>query len=582
MKRAKIISLALAAVFAAGLVTAGCKKSDGKITAGLKTIKFPDTVQTVDLNGDGFVDYDRFLAQSTTNEASEEGVIVSPYYEAEATSAKDTKTEVYVYSVPMLLSEVHSFGYIEADKNDFPIKIIVNAKYEVESAVVIPEKFGITPTVENDEISFTVEDFGSYNLLFNGKYNFERPLTFFVRENENIDKDGRKIVDYDGADGIITVKSGTTLRFKSGYHIVDALTMESNSAVYLETGAYILARMPDKYNEPNVINDSGNNNWQAFFKASGVDNVKVYGHGVIDFSRLSLHARHPFNFQGCRNVEVDGLTLLHGAAWNLLITDCENIKVNDMVIFGYRMNSDGIALCNCKNGLVTNSWIRSGDDLFEVKATKGQANVSGTGGSNLVWRNNQAWAEKTRGFGFIQETQMDVDGILFEDCSLLCQTATWNEAMGGFLVIVGDGHKVKNVTFKNCDSYYCLGYVANISAAPNMWTITDLPENAHDPDSYGSIENITFDGFKFSYDYSGEESTLTDSFGNYAKSGGGIKLSVADHNHAGVYGGVENLKDITFKDIYVDGVKAEKLENLPFAIKNTGVDLIKNNIRLVK
>ena len=44
------------------------------------------------------------------------------------------------------------------------------------------------------------------------------------------------------------------------------------------------------------------------------------------------------------------------------------------------------------------------------------------------------------------------------------------DAMGAFLVIVGDTSTVKNVTFKNCDSYYCQGFVMNVAVGPNFWS----------------------------------------------------------------------------------------------------------------
>ena len=148
-----------------------------------------------------------------------------------------------------------------------------------------------------------------------------------------------------------------------------------------------------------------------------------------------------------------------------------------------------------------NSWIRSGDDLFEVKATNSSAPNAQTGGSNITFRHNQAWAEKTRSFGFIQESLMDVDGLLFEDCSSILQVATMYNAMGAFLVVVGDASTVRNVTFRNCDSYYCQGFVMNVMVGPNYWSASD---------DWGTIENITFDGIRYYNDFSGETVSVMD------------------------------------------------------------------------
>ena len=291
----------------------------------------------------------------------------------------------------------------------------------------------------------------------------------------------------------------------------------------------------------------------------------------MDFSNLSLHARHPLYFTSCTNVTVQGVTFINAAHWQMVFVDCKNVNVNDVILFGYRINSDGIAVCNSRDVLVENCWVRSGDDLFEVKATKSSAPNSGTGGSNITFRHNQAWAEKTRSFGFIQESLMDVDGILFEDCSSILQVATMYNAMGAFLVVVGDSATVRNVTFRNCDSYYCQGYVMNVMVGPNYWSTSS---------DWGKIENVTFDGIRYNHDFSGEKVSVVNGL-QVSSHTQGISISNKDTRPAGTgqIGNVAALQNITFSNIVQDGKAVSSLSELP--IVYTGTDPENNHIQFL-
>ena len=87
----------------------------------------------------------------------------------------------------MYMKDLHSFGYIEATEEMFPITISITSifdGYTITSAKVIPEKFGVETTVTGGKVTFTIESCDYYTVLFNGDFNFERPYTLIVREYE--------------------------------------------------------------------------------------------------------------------------------------------------------------------------------------------------------------------------------------------------------------------------------------------------------------------------------------------------------------------------------------------------------------
>lgn len=514
-KNKRIIAIALIFVFMFCFLLVGCGEDQSKGNHGAITepysVEFPDTIKSVE---SGFVNLEKFKAQSKTNDANVQGVIICPFYEVSFNNGN----KVYSYSVPSVSSELHSFGYLEATKDMFPITVTIESNYSnynLTEAVVIPEKLNVIPTVANNKVTFTINSFDHYTVLFNGKFNFDRPYTLFVREYEEMEvPDGYNLIE-----------------FKPGIHYIDKINMsESNTMVYLHTGAYLIAKQPSIYNEKNTIDQHGMTVWNGVFYSTGTENLIIKGNGVLDLSALTWHARCPINFASCSNIKIEGITIIDSSSWSLYISDCKDVYINNVILMAYRTNSDGIVITCCKDVLVENCFVRSGDDLIEVKATLASANNSKTGGQNITFRHNQAWAEKTRCFGFIQESEMDVDGVLYEDCSALYQNATWDNAMGTFLVIVGDGSNIKNVTFRNCDSYCVVGYVMNVSLGKNQWTITD---------EMGTISGITFENMKF-YSYYDEEKPNVKNLG--------IRLQNTKEN-----GTEDDYHDIIFKNLTQDG-----------------------------
>lgn len=76
---------------------------------------------------------------------------------------------------------------------------------------------------------------------------------------------------------------------------------------------------------------------------------------------------------------------------DITVTLSSNVTVRDVIIFGYRQNSDGIAMVDTQHALIEDCFIRSGDDLFEVKSMYSD---SPSGGNDIVYRNCVAWADQ--------------------------------------------------------------------------------------------------------------------------------------------------------------------------------------------
>ena len=178
------------------------------------------------------------------------------------------------------------------------------------------------------------------------------------------------------------------------------------------------------------------------------NNVKIVGNGVIDLSHLDRAERRGIVLAYSNNMEIRGVKFINSPEWTFITYDCENITIKDVDIFGYRQNSDAFAICNTRNATIDNSFCRSGDDLFDVKATGGREEAIS---KNVTFTNCTAWNGKARCFGICGEVNNDISDITFKDSTVVFHDATWNKDRIPALAIVveNSGGSISNVTFEN-------------------------------------------------------------------------------------------------------------------------------------
>ena len=409
-------------------------------------------------------DLEKFIAEvdyedgSHDNEAKEVGTIISPYF-----TMKVNGTPVDCYAVRTTYG-AHSFAMIDAKDASFPLEIDLGVDYNFRKVTVLPEHYGVEAVSADGSVKATVEDYGNYSFVLNNDKT--KAITLFVRADETYEApEGYEIVKV--APGTHNEKISFTgekqvLYFESGVHELKYnINFKNNTEVYLERGALIHATMPDREEKPFLDPAwSGKTRWHALFQGNGVSNVRISGHGYIDMSRLDWHARSGIQFDMCKDISVEGITLNNSPEWTLYFTQCEDITVTDVMLFGYRQNSDGIAVVDSRNSLVKDCFARSGDDLFEVKSMYGGCQIKI---ENIVFDNCNAWPDKARGIGIIAETARDMTDITFKNCSVGFASATWMEDLGALVVYTEGPAKITNVTFENIELHQSDKYPINVT-----------------------------------------------------------------------------------------------------------------------
>lgn len=74
----------------------------------------------------------------------------------------------------------------------------------------------------------------------------------------------------------------------------------------------------------------------------------------------------------CKNVLIDGVTLLNSPMWIMNPVLCENVTIQNVRVISHGPNSDGCDPESCKNVLIKNCFFDTGDDCIALKSGRNQ------------------------------------------------------------------------------------------------------------------------------------------------------------------------------------------------------------------
>lgn len=207
----------------------------------------------------------------------------------------------------------------------------------------------------------------------------------------------------------------------SGRWYTGPITMKSNVNLYLCKGA-ILQFTPDLKKYPLVKTRwEGIDcyNYQPMIYAYGETNIAITGEGTIDGGAsndnwwrmcgatsfgwkegiISQRIGRPLlgkyneenvpiekrrmgdgygmrtqlvNFYNCKNVMMDGVTLLRSPFWVIHPLMCENVIMRNLHIENDGPNGDGCDPESCKNVLIENCFFHTGDDCIAIKSGRNE------------------------------------------------------------------------------------------------------------------------------------------------------------------------------------------------------------------
>lgn len=193
-------------------------------------------------------------------------------------------------------------------------------------------------------------------------------------------------------------KIGGTVVVPAGVFQSGSLELKPHVGLHLAENAVLkgspdLADYPDTglvHNEMGPVRGLLHAKDAAGITIDGTGVIDYNGMGFFDFSRpnnqgfdyshysaeqLKQFAAHHDDrptsmtfLQGCDDLVIRDVTLTNASNWDVVLTDCDNVKVVNITIKSTQRvpNDDGIHLCGCRQVQITGCNITTGDDCIAI------------------------------------------------------------------------------------------------------------------------------------------------------------------------------------------------------------------------
>jgi polygalacturonase len=182
--------------------------------------------------------------------------------------------------------------------------------------------------------------------------------------------------------------------------------------------------------------------------AEGIDDIHIYGRGILDGSWL-LHEADPGEARsgaiwitGGKGIRVEGITVIDAPMWQIVLNYDEDVVVRNINLLGYVVNADGIHVSGTKRALIQGCFVRSCDDLIVAYHYGKTQDITV---DNCVFLNDDAHVFL---FGLGETEGAHIEKITIKNCHILSQQeAPWEpyRFSGVFKFWAHGGNMIENV-----------------------------------------------------------------------------------------------------------------------------------------
>lgn len=258
-------------------------------------------------------------------------------------------------------------------------EVVVHSAATLAKTEIHPLNRGIVPEQRSDnELAFTVDRPGHLAVKRDDR---AMPLMLFVNPIET---------------DIPDPKDPNVVFFAPGFHPVGKITLKDNQTLYIAGGAVVSGGV----------------------RAEG-DNITIRGRGILageSYERFKGPNRYPIDIYGGKNITIRDIIIRNPWSWTLVTCGSDGVLIDNVKICASNMiNDDAIDLCNTRNAVVRNCFLRAQDDLIAIKG--------------IGYANHQ-----------------ECENILVEDCVFWCDVA--NPFRIGF---ESNTKAMRNFTARNID-----------------------------------------------------------------------------------------------------------------------------------
>ncbi len=347
-------------------------------------------------------------------------------------------------------------------ETDGPAHIEALPNWPVREAVVRPLARGIKPAIDRDVISFDIA--GPCFLSVEPNHLTTHPLFVFA---DPLDKEP------------LAAGEANVLYFGPGIHILDKpVVLAAGQEVYIARGAWLKAVMP-KDEKPVTRNEAHSRpRYQPLFHAPSADGVVIRGRGVIDLSGLDWNARCAIHLNGGRNIRIEGVTILDGPSWTVLVSQCEDVRIENIKLVGHRESNDGINLVNSRRAVVRDCFLRVGDDGVVMKTSPNAGETH-----DVLVERCVIWNDKVRCIGVTSFAAEPIRDVTFRDIDIIHDLTTDFLEASTMAIWLEDRGPVSNIVFDDIRCEDVRGKLIQIRITKGRWSVTD---------ELGPVEQIAF------------------------------------------------------------------------------------------
>ena len=311
----------------------------------------------------------------------------------------------------------------------------------IHSVFIRPLSLGLNPVSDGHEIRFTLSEPADMMLEINGeRYHC---LHLFAGEIQSAPMNTVLWLDA-GQPGPHTtatrrllsqltgMPAGTTLAFGPGLHVIEEYLFPvlSGLNVYIAPGAVVIGG----------------------FVADGVENVRIYGHGVIlqeSFHRFS--SINGVRISHSRHVIIEGVTFINPPHYTLYLGGSEDITIRGIRAFSCEGWSDGIDMMSCRKVHIDRCFLRNSDDCIAVYGRRWAYNGDT---QDVLVENSILWADVAHPTNIGTHGDYEHDGnvlerITFRNIDILEHHEFQPDYLGCLAINAGDRNTVQDVLYED-------------------------------------------------------------------------------------------------------------------------------------
>lgn len=222
---------------------------------------------------------------------------------------------------------------------------------------------------------------------------------------------------------------GGTVKLEKGDYVSGTIELRSNIRLEITKGARILGNTdlrdyPERIAKRRTVMDTHMGMHQSLIFAEGCNNISICGKGIIDGrggrenfpgeETICGTPGRPFLLRiiDCTNVHINGICLKDAACWMQNYLNCENLLIEKICVENQaNYNNDGIDIDGCRNVIVRDCYVSSGDDAMCFKGASQKS-------SERILVENCEFYTSCNAVKFGTDTQGDFRNVLIRHCKV--------------------------------------------------------------------------------------------------------------------------------------------------------------------